>query len=369
MQRIPVTILTGFLGAGKTTVLNRLMAEPGFGATAVVVNEFGEAGIDGGLVAQADERAFAMSTGCLCCTVSGDVRLTLLRLLDEAERGVGPSFDRIVIETTGLADPLPLLQTFMTSDIILERFTLNGVVTVVDTVNGADAIERFPEAQRQLAVADLILVTKSDLAEDPASRRDLGKLKADLAQRNPNAQLFEVDEATPEMVFSLAAFDPSGKPPDVQDWLRFDRQSAHHDGSDHHHHDHHHHDHHHHHDVNRHGATASAYCFSASGSVDPWALEDAVRALQSTFGRNLLRMKGLVEVEDHPTEPRLLHVVGHISSPPRLLDSWPAGVEETRIVLIVGGPGRDEAPKMLSRLLPELHPFTAAAAAKEASQA
>ena len=132
MDRIPVTILTGFLGAGKTTFLNRIMGEAGFGDTAVIVNEFGEAGVDGALIEQVEERAFAMSTGCLCCTVSGDVRFTLLRLLDEAERGIGPTFSRMVIETTGLADPAPVIQIFMSNDHLLSRFALNGVVTLVD---------------------------------------------------------------------------------------------------------------------------------------------------------------------------------------------------------------------------------------------
>ncbi|MEL6794374.1 MAG: GTP-binding protein, partial [Pseudomonadota bacterium] len=219
VKRIPVTILTGFLGAGKTTLVNRLIAEPGFADTAIVVNEFGEAGVDGSLVAHSDERAMAMSVGCLCCTVSGDVRLTLLQLLDEAERGVGPSFDRVVIETTGLADPIPVLQAFMTNEIMLRRFVLNGVVTVVDAVNGTEAIRKFPEAQRQIAVADLLLLTKSDLAPDPA---EIAALRADLAARSPNAEVIDAETATAARIFSLAAFDPAGKPPDVRDWLRFD---------------------------------------------------------------------------------------------------------------------------------------------------
>jgi G3E family GTPase len=359
MMRIPVTILTGFLGAGKTTLANRLVAQPGFGDTAVIVNEFGEADLDGLLVNHVGDRAFASTTGCLCCTVSGDVRFTLLRLMDEADRGVGPTFSRVVIETTGLADPGPILRTFMSTRRMLDRFAINGVVTLVDAVNGADAIDRFEEAGRQVAVADLLILTKGDLARDPASRRDLAALRQRLATLNPNAGLRSSEETTVGDMFSLAAFDPAGKPPDVRAWLRFDATDAHghgHDRDHHHHHHDHDHDHDHSHDVNIHGAT-TAFCFSATGPIAPAALETAISALQASLGADLLRIKGLIEITDHPDTPCVLHVVGHVASPLRRLDGWPDGVDATRVVMIVAGPGRHAAPEMLARFLPELSPF------------
>jgi G3E family GTPase len=353
MSCIPVTILTGFLGAGKTTLMNRLITAPGFGDTAVIVNEFGEADLDGLLVNHVEDRALASTTGCLCCTVSGDVRFTLLRLLNEADRGVAPMFSRVVIETTGLADPGPILRTFMSTQRMRDRFTINGVVTLVDSVHGEYAIERFEEAHRQVAVADLLLVTKSDLARDPASLNDLETLRHGLAQLNPNARIQSVHETTAGEFFSLSAFDPAGKSPDVQAWLQSDTPEDHGIAHDH---THHHEAGDHSHDVNIHCDT-TAFCVSANGPIALAVLENAVSALQASFGADLLRMKGLIEITDHSDMPCVLHVVGHVASPLRMLDGWPDGVGSTRLVMVVSGPVRHAAPEMLVRFLPELEPF------------
>ncbi len=337
--RIPVTILTGFLGAGKTTVLNRLIGMPGFADTAVVVNEFGETDIDGALVQPGDQRAYATSTGCLCCTVSGDVRLTLLQLRDEADQGVGPRFSRVVIETTGLADPAPVLHTFLTNDIMLNAFVLNGVVTVLDAATGMRSLDTFEEARRQVGVSDLVLLSKLDLASE-ADRRAIERR---LTAMNPNARLLTASDAGVDDLFSLAAFDPAGKAPDVANWLRFEAEGQTHT------------DHaHHHHDSNRHGDNVTAYCLTAARPLDAWKLEAAIAAAQSTFGPDFLRLKAIVAIEGQPDTPFVFHAVQHIVSPPHRLSGWPDGVAGTRIVAILSGPGRSAFPEMFRSFLPDL---------------
>jgi G3E family GTPase len=173
---IPVTLLTGFLGSGKTTVLNHVLKQPEMAATAVIVNEFGEIGLDHLLVERSSEDVVLLNSGCLCCTVRGDIVDTLTNLFVDRVKGKVPFFTRVAIETTGLADPAPILHTLMTDPIVAARYMLDGVVTTVDAVNGAGTLDRQPEAVKQAAVADRLLLTKTDLAESAARQQVEGRL-------------------------------------------------------------------------------------------------------------------------------------------------------------------------------------------------
>src|SRR5713226_3904795 len=226
-SRIPVTVLTGFLGSGKTTLLNHVLKQPEMDATAVIVNEFGEIGLDHLLVESATEDVVLLNSGCLCCTVRGDIVNTLTDLFVSRVKGRVPYFTRAVIETTGLADPAPVLHALFSDPIVAERYMIDGVVTTIDAVNGAGTLDRQPEAVKQAAVADRLIVTKSDLAEPAA----LAALEARLAALNPGAPLLRAAHGAlePSALFGLGLFDPQTKSVEVQRWLQDEAVAAQHE--------------------------------------------------------------------------------------------------------------------------------------------
>ncbi|KAB0264704.1 CobW family GTP-binding protein [Microvirga brassicacearum] len=339
---IPLTILTGFLGAGKTTLLNRLVQDPALHDTVVIINEFGEIGLDHLLVETVSDDMILLSAGCLCCTVRGDLIATLEDLLRKRDNGrIGP-FRRVIIETTGLADPAPILHAVLYHPYLSMRYAVEGVVTVIDAVNGKGTLDAHVEAVRQAAVAERIVLAKTDLVNDPA---DLARLRERLHQVNPGATLLDAD-APIEAIVAGGLFGLDGKIADVRDWLKAEAvEEAEHRSHAHQHGDHDHHG-HHHHDVNRHDASIHAFCLTSDQPIRQGALDTFLDFLRSSQGAKLLRVKGLVALAEDPEHPVVIHGVQHVIHVPAVLPRWPSEDRRSRIVFIVQDLAREPVEKL-----------------------
>ncbi len=319
---IPVAILTGFLGSGKTTLLNVLLKDAHLANAAVIINEFGDVGIDHLLVERADENVIEMASGCLCCTIRGDLIDTILNLLERRDSGSIKRFDRIVIETTGLADPAPVLHAVMSEPTLLACCPLEGVITVVDACNGMATLDAHAEAVKQVAVADRIVLTKVDLLSGREGEDTLFAIIARLRKLNPAARLLTThrNEATASTLFTMGLFDPAKKTADVRSWLAAEAYEKRR---------------HHHHDISRHDAHIRSFSYTETQAISAAGLELFLELLKSYHGANMLRMKAIVKVADDPTRPVILHGVQHVFHPPIRLPEWPDGDERTRMVFIV----------------------------------
>ncbi len=343
---IPVSVLTGFLGSGKTTLLGKLLRHPGMGETAVLINEFGEIGLDHELLEKVDNETVVMSSGCLCCTIRGDLVNALRSLYFRRVRGEVPPFKRVVIETTGLADPAPILHTLMEDPILEAYFRLDSVVATVDAVNGASQLDTQFESVKQAAVADRIILTKTDLPEAKETER----LRARLHKLNPAAPILKISfgDVDPEQLFNAGLYDPKTKTADVQGWLRAEAYEPAGHGHDHHHHDHDHdhdHDHHDHdqahaggddqdpHDVNRHDKRISSTCLTLDEPVDWDSFSLWLGSLARYRGEDLLRIKGILNVAGEE-RPVAIHGIQHLFHPPARLPAWPGADRRSRIVFI-----------------------------------
>lgn len=322
--RVPVTLITGFLGSGKTTLLARLLRHPAMGRTAVLVNEFGEIGLDHELVATSDESFVRLSTGCLCCKVRSDLVLTLTDLAARRRSGDLPAFERVVIETSGLAEPAPILHALMTDSALAEAYALAGITTTVDAITGLTTLERHPQSVRQAALADTLVLTKTDVAQDHSAH-----LETRLRELNREARIVRVvhGDASPADVLRGRA-DEEKEPGSNSGIAGHSNPSK----------------------------SSNLAPFPENSSLAPFpALHTAgirsfgivrdepvhaatlalfVSALAENCGEDLLRVKGIVNVAEQRERPAVIHGVQHVYHPPRWLERWPSADRRTRIVFI-----------------------------------
>jgi len=340
---IPVNVITGFLGSGKTTVLRQLLASPQLHDTAVLINEFGEVGLDHHLLQRVDESTVLLQSGCICCTIRGDLQTSIRDLFSRRERGEVPPFRRLAIETTGLADPAPILYTILADPVIQHHFRLGNIVTTVDAVNAPAQLERHPETAKQIAVADRLILTKTDLAEAAA----VESLEAKLRAMNPSAPLVRAADGPlePDSLLTSDIYEAESRTAEIRRWVERALKPEHRGGVP-------------HgrdangeypngHDPNRHGEDIEGFCITFEQPLDWSAFGIWLTMLLQRHGERVLRVKGILNTVDMPT-PVVVHGVQHIVHPPVHLDAWPDAERRSRIVFIVQGIPRQQIEASLA---------------------
>lgn len=323
-RQVPVHVVTGFLGAGKTSLINRYMGTPFVSEAALIINEFGDVGIDHLLVEQSSDGIIELSDGCLCCTVRGELIDTMADLMDRVQTGRVRAFARVLVETTGLADPGPVIQAIIGHPVLAQSYQFAGLVSVVDAVNGMTTLENHTEARQQVRLADRLVITKAGLA----GAECVARLRDQLMSMNPRAEILDGDDASlaAEAVFECGTFNLADRPQALEAWLGSEDHHSHeHDESCDHHHD----DHHHHSD----GIKSESLVIEEA--ITPQALMMFLDLLRSAHGPKLLRMKGIIKLTDNPERPVVIHAVQSVIAEPVRLKSWPEGAgKSSRLVVI-----------------------------------
>ena len=317
INQIPVTVITGFLGSGKTTLLSSILKKKEMQKTAVIINEFGEIGLDHALIEHTDENIVELQSGCICCTIQGDLNKTLIDLFDKMMNGKVSSFNRILIETTGLANPVPIIHTLMSSIELIRIYSLDGVITVVDSINGEKTLDLHEESLKQLALAEKIILSKTDIVD----KDEIKSLVYRIKDINPVSQIIfsKFGNIPLEEIFGLGAYDPYKKSADVKNWLAAEKYKDK--------------KHHHHHDVNRHNENIRAFSMMSENPVNMIAFSFFRDMITAALGANLLRMKGIVNIAGEE-RPAVIHGVQHIFHPVQWLETWPDNDRRTKLVFI-----------------------------------
>ena len=341
-ESVPVILLTGFLGSGKTTLLNEILVDPRMAGTAVIINEFGTVPIDHGLVRIGSERYFRTTTGCICCTATSDVRVSLYKLHEARLRTEVPPVTRVIIETTGLADPAPIINSLipggapamgLRDHVVARHFHLAGVVTAFDVLNGQSTLNSFLEGWKQLAFADDVVLTKTDIATGgsdwPRELRDLNPAARFHDRHKPGFQW--------PVLLGEGNYTISGKAEDVPGWLAMERLAQHSD---------------HEHDPNRHGDEIQAISLTHNVPLSPQAVDTFLHIVTTNISSGLMRMKGIFALSDEPDRPLAAHAVQRKLYPLQRLERWPDADRRSRVVLI----GKDMPIKPIQDLFQVLAP-------------
>jgi len=349
MNKIWITVITGFLGSGKTTLLNTLLKHPEMNQAAVIVNEFGEIGIDYDLVERSDENIVQLANGCLCCSVKGDLIDTFRDLYIQRNAGTIPYFDRVVIETTGIADPAPVLQIIFTNPMIMNHYSLDGVVTTVDAINGVSSLERFPECVKQAAIADRLILTKSDLVEVSDHGEKVKDLSDRLRALNPAAPIVvrNTGDVDPGDLFGTGMFNPETKKIDFNSWLNpeqylsettenpFNANEADSEATISYYKDRGHTpEHRRENDNHHHNPLIKTFCIVREEPMSLEMLRMFLEGLSNEAGPDLLRVKGIVNIENEPKRPAIIQGAQLIFHSLEFMDRWPSEDHRTRIVFI-----------------------------------
>ncbi|MGF7156949.1 CobW family GTP-binding protein [Bartonella heixiaziensis] len=326
IKRIPLTLITGFLGSGKTTLLNRMLRDPLLVDCAVIINEFGEISIDHLLVEKTTEGIIELANGCLCCNLRSDLIDTLTDLINRVQMGDLKQLNHIIIETTGMADPTPILQALLSHPLLTQTLSIGAVLATFDTLNTLSIFERYPEIQKQLALADKIILTKTDLTDPKTLSNTLSNT---LKTINPTAQIIDVhsDHCCASSLISKTFWDEKEENTQLKQWSASTPHN------------------------HAHNWTIRAFSLDCEELIDYATLDAFLDLLKNFYGAKLLRIKAIIALRDDPHRPLVLHGVQTFFHPPRRLPAWPKGIIQTRFIIIADGVEKEEIQKLFNAFL------------------